>query len=199
MRMARSWCPARPSSSSVTAQLRNLCKATGARSTVIPFSSFHQYQREDHSGPNLHHAVRCLPLWTRHQTWNASRPFPRWIASPARVETQHHDTVIVTPRPATDFGDNWSDQLEPADIRAIETYFAHKERVRRHFGFVTFKVGGREHSIRMDGRPDRGITFEVPRGSLMSAVDYRIFDDLLIGNFNEDDATRTGVAQRAAG
>ena len=167
---------------SVTAQLRNLCKATGAR-TVIPFSSFHQYQREDSLWAQTYTTpfdafrldpspdMECLP------------PFSSVDCVTGAVETQHHDTVIVTPRPATDFGDNWSDQLEPADIRAIETYFARKERVRRHFGFVTFKVGGREHSIRMDGRPDRGITFEVPRGSLMSAVDYRIFDDLLIGNF----------------
>jgi hypothetical protein len=35
----------------------------------------------------------------------------------------------------------------------------------------------------MDGRKTRGVTFEVPRGSLMTCVDYRIFDDLLIGNF----------------
>ncbi|MBI2740184.1 MAG: MBL fold metallo-hydrolase [Rhodospirillales bacterium] len=167
---------------SVDAQLRNLRKATGARS-VIPFSSFHQYQREDslwaqayttpvdvfHSG--LSPGLECLP------------PFSSVDCVTGNVETPHHETVIVTPRPATDFGDNWSDQLEPADVRAIETYFARKERIRKHFGFVTFKVGGKEHSIRMDGRMDRGITFEVPRGSLMSAIDYRIFDDLLIGNF----------------
>jgi hypothetical protein len=30
---------------------------------------------------------------------------------------------------------------------------------------------------------NRGLTFEVPRGSLMTSVKYEIFDDLLIGNF----------------
>jgi hypothetical protein len=35
----------------------------------------------------------------------------------------------------------------------------------------------------MNGPRDRGITFEVPRNSLMTAVKYRFFDDLLIGNF----------------
>ena len=30
---------------------------------------------------------------------------------------------------------------------------------------------------------NRGIQFEVPRSSLMKAVNYEIFDDLLIGNF----------------
>ena len=35
----------------------------------------------------------------------------------------------------------------------------------------------------MRGRKDRGITFAVPRNSLVTAIKYRIFDDLLIGNF----------------
>ena len=82
-----------------------------------------------------------------------------------------------------DFGDNWSDQLGKDDVAKIEAYFARKEAARKIFGFVTFKVGGREHTVRMEGRKDRGVTFEVPRGSLMTCVDYRIFDDLLIGNF----------------
>ena len=30
---------------------------------------------------------------------------------------------------------------------------------------------------------DRGLTFEVPRQSLMTAVNYKVFDDLLIGHF----------------
>lgn len=167
---------------SIDAQFRNLCKATGARS-VIPFSSFHQYQREDslwaqaYTTPvdvlrsGLSPDMDCLP------------PFSSVDCVTGNIETPHHDRVIVTPRPAADFGDNWSDQLEPEDVRALETYFARKERLQRHYGFVTFKVGGKEHRIQMEGQPHRGITFEVPRGSLMSAVDYRIFDDLLIGNF----------------
>ena len=37
--------------------------------------------------------------------------------------------------------------------------------------------------VELEGPGERGITFAVPRNSLMSAIDYRIFDDLLIGNF----------------
>ncbi len=50
--------------------------------------------------------------------------------------------------------------------------------------FLRFRVGGQEHVITF--RPNRfrkGITFEVPRHSLMTAVRYEVFDDLLIGNF----------------
>ena len=110
-------------------------------------------------------------------------PFSSVDCRTGAIETQAHEELVVTPRPSTEFGDNWSDQLEAKDVAAIEAYFARKEPVRRHFGFVTFRVGGKEHTIGMEGRKDRGVTFEVPRGSLMTSVDYRIFDDLLIGNF----------------
>ncbi len=167
---------------SVGAQLNNLSKATGARA-VIPFSSFHQYQRED-------------SLWAQAYTTPPEAfqqgisphveyipPFSSVDCLTGRTETAHHDDLVVTPRPPGEFGDNWVDQLEPADTKAIEIYFARKEPVRKHFGFVTFRVGGKETTLKMEGRKDRGITFEVPRASLMTAVDYRIFDDLLIGNF----------------
>ena len=35
----------------------------------------------------------------------------------------------------------------------------------------------------MNGPTDKGITFELPRNSLVEACKYSIFDDLLIGNF----------------
>jgi hypothetical protein len=167
---------------SVGAQLNNLCKATGARS-VIPFSSFHQYQRDD----SIWAEAYTTPFDAFQQGLASGidfiPPFSSVDCRSGAIETPRHEELVVTPRPSTEFGDNWSDQLEPRDVAAIEAYFARKERVRRHFGFVTFKVGGREHTIRMEGRKDRGVTFEVPRGSLMTSVDYRIFDDLLIGNF----------------
>ena len=89
----------------------------------------------------------------------------------------------MTPRPASEFGDNWSDALEKKDVAAIEAYFARKDRVQDYLGFVNFRVGGRDHTIKMRGPKERGITFAVPRGSLMTSIEYRIFDDLLIGNF----------------
>lgn len=167
---------------SVGGQLNNIARATGARA-VIPFSSFHQYQRED--------SIWAQAFTTPHDAFDKGLssdieyipPFSLIDCTTGEFEATHHDALVVTPRPASDFGDNWSDQLEPADVRAIESYFGRKEAVRKHFDFVTFKVGGKEHSIKMDGRRGRGITFEVPRGSLVSSIDYRIFDDLLIGNF----------------
>ncbi len=80
-------------------------------------------------------------------------------------------------------GDDWNDTSEPGEESSIRRYFSTKERVQRRLGFVAFRVGGRETVLRMHGLEAMGITFEVPRASLMTAVRYRIFDDLLIGNF----------------
>ena len=41
----------------------------------------------------------------------------------------------------------------------------------------------KDFNIKMKGPINKGITFEVPRNSLVEACRYNIFDDLLIGNF----------------
>ena len=47
--------------------------------------------------------------------------------------------------------------------------------------FKIYSVNSR--IIKMFGKKNNGITFEVPRYSLMKAINLHIFDDLLIGNF----------------
>ncbi len=80
-------------------------------------------------------------------------------------------------------GDDWEETLSPADLTALSAYFARFTHLRGKFEFITFRVGGRNHVLDCGGPKGRGLTFEVPRGSLMKAVSYEIFDDLLIGNF----------------
>ena len=46
------------------------------------------------------------------------------------------------------------------------------------------KFGGKSHIVDLNpAKRDRGFTFEAPRNSFMTALEYEIFDDLLIGNF----------------
>jgi hypothetical protein len=50
--------------------------------------------------------------------------------------------------------------------------------------FVNIRVAGEDNRIELNRKVfRRGVTFEVPRHSLMTAVQYEVFDDLLIGNF----------------
>ena len=54
----------------------------------------------------------------------------------------------------------------------------------RHLDRVVFRVGDEEHAVDLGGRDTgRSVTFAVPRASLMRAVEWEIFDDLLIGNY----------------
>ncbi|MGB8899089.1 MAG: hypothetical protein WCC90_07560 [Methylocella sp.] len=49
---------------------------------------------------------------------------------------------------------------------------------------MTVRVGGEDTHVELaNGGYKRGIIFEAPRKSLMDAVSWQIFDDLLIGNF----------------
>tara|TARA_Y100001958_G_C21057332_1_gene421391 strand:- start:189 stop:839 length:651 start_codon:yes stop_codon:yes gene_type:complete len=82
-----------------------------------------------------------------------------------------------------DFGDNWSDTLTKKDFNQIINYFKKKEKIKTFLGFINFKVGGVDNIVMLNKRLKTGITFEVPRTSLLMAIKYEIFDDLLIGNF----------------
>ena len=44
-------------------------------------------------------------------------------------------------------------------------------------------MGGKTHTTCLNKKSNKGITFTVPRSSLMKSVQFEIFDDLLIGNF----------------
>jgi L-ascorbate metabolism protein UlaG (beta-lactamase superfamily) len=152
---------------------------------VIPFSSFHRYQREDSVWAN-EYATTLEAYKEGFDTGNATL-LPAFV----RVDCENGTVTELTPpasvvdvKPASAFGDNWSDLLEPADKLKLTAYFQDKQILRSHFGFLRFIVGGEETMIDLNpGLRDFGITFEVPRSSLMTAVEYQVFDDLLIGNF----------------
>ena len=154
-------------------------------SNVIPFSSLHKYQRSDSvwareyatalgDYANGFQSQRCtlLPAYTR---WDCLTDLPQEISPP---ETP--DTVVDS----TEFGDDWSDRLEAEDVTKIRDYFCAIEKLGSVMDFVTLKVGGEEHVVELKNKEfKKGIVFEVPKRSLMRAIRYEIFDDLLIGNF----------------
>lgn len=151
----------------------------------VPFSSMHRYQREDSVWANEcttsvdEHAVgfeskrcRILPAFVRYDLV-ADRAEP--IAPPA---------MPARALPARDFGDDWSEPLEPQELEAAGRYFRSIEHLASFLDYVNLRVGGRDHVVTLAPRKfARGITFEAPRHSLMTALGYEIFDDLLIGNF----------------
>jgi hypothetical protein len=156
----------------------------GAR-FVVPFSSMHKYQRADSVWANPYTAdaedyrtgfesptSELLPAFIRY---DCVRDHVSAIAPPARA---------ISVRQPEEFGDDWNASLEAGDLDRLRRYFGSVAHLRECFDFLNFRVGGRDGIVELSKKKfHRGITFEAPRQSLMTAVEHEIFDDMLIGNF----------------
>ena len=151
---------------------------------IIPFSDFHIYQRKDSIWANKYgNSTDTYQSKYFNDDINFIPPFAIIDCITGGIS---HTDVMYTSSEAIDpevFGDNWSEELNNSDIKLINNYFQRKEKVRQFISFINFRVGGKDNFIRLHGPKDKGITFEVPRGSLMKSIRHEIFDDLLIGNF----------------
>jgi hypothetical protein len=152
---------------------------------VIPFSAMHRYQRADSVWANQQSAtladyeaeferdkVDLLPAYLRYDCVSDE-------VTP--LNPRRNEGAPVDPK---QFGDDWSEPLTQEDKASLRRYFTAVEHLATNIDFLRFKVGGEETIIELrNDRFARGLTFEVPRSSLTTAVNYEIFDDLLIGNF----------------
>ena len=152
---------------------------------AIPFSGFHMYQREDSAWANslipelgdyssdaISQGPHVLPAFMRV---NAETSELREIAPPRNI--------VKLKKPEV-FGDNWTDPIDSDDAKKIQAYFRARQHLAGHFGFIEVKIGGKSTVVDLNpSKRHRGITFEAPRSSFMTCIDYEIFDDLLIGNF----------------
>ena len=149
----------------------------------IPFSSFHQYQRED----SCHMNQYIKPVEDHTEGFDKKKgamlpPFIIWDSqkeSYKKIKPKKKHNII---KPASDFGDSWSDELNKNDVHLIGDYFQKIKTIKRHIGVIHFNCGGKINSITIS-KSKNEILFEVPRNSLINAVKYKVFDDLLIGNF----------------
>lgn len=151
----------------------------------VPFSSMHHYQREDSVWANEYGApLSDYELGTESMPDRILSAFIRYDCTEDKIEEICPQENKLTAVPAAEFGDDWKDELESSDKREIDDYFLPIEHLYSFLDFVNIRVGGKDHHIPFKGRNfKRGLTFEAPRGSLMTAVQYKVFDDLLIGNF----------------
>jgi len=163
--------------------LSQYAQRIGAKS-VIPFSSFHQYQRQDSGWANVY-----MPPLSAYRDGFDER-VAEFVPAFVWVDCSSGQTIQLNPvevprllHKAEEWDDSWSDQLEADDKRVLDDYFHRKEALRHALRFISFRVGGKLHTTDLSGRRDRGIIFEVPRNSLMTAVTHRVFDDLLLGGF----------------
>jgi hypothetical protein len=153
---------------------------------AIPFSSFHRFQRDDSVWANEY----LSPFSAFHTSVDPAGPpiLPMFV----RYDREKESITEINPkelhgvlRTATECGDNWADPLDAAERADLAAYFRSKEKLQDWFRFLRFRVGGEETTVDINPKLQGGVgvTFEAPRQSLMAAVRYRVFDDLMIGNF----------------
>jgi L-ascorbate metabolism protein UlaG (beta-lactamase superfamily) len=154
---------------------------------AIPFSCFHAYQRSDSAWVNQY-TTPC-DAFTEGFASNTVRLLPPFISYDC-VTDQYAELNPAKSAPGlldpSAFGDDWSEQLSADESAEIASYFHRIEALRDRIDAIIFRVGGKDTTIdipRVKRAAERQIVFEVPRASLMSAVRFEVFDDLLIGNF----------------
>jgi hypothetical protein len=152
---------------------------------VIPFSSLHFFQRTDSAWAN-----ELLPALDAYAATFAPQGGAELLPAFVAVDCQDDEVRTIDPPEVRGpllvperFGDAWSDELEAGDVAAATRYFSRCESFRRRLGFVTLRVGGKEHRIALNRELASGLTFESPRTSLVTAIRRELFDDLLLGNF----------------
>ena len=151
----------------------------------IPFSGFHIYQREDSVWANS-----LIPELDDYQS-DALSSAPQVVPAFVRVNAENGEIRPINPprnqhlvKKPEEFGDNWSDPLTREDAAKIDAYFRARHHLAKKFGFIEVKFGGKSHTVDLNpSLRSRGISFEAPRASFMTCMEYEIFDDLLIGNF----------------
>lgn len=151
----------------------------------VPSSSMHKYQREDSLWADAY--TTPLTAYARGFSSKTVELLPAFIRFDCekddceRIDPKENPRKVCSPK---DFGDDWSERLEPEDVAKLAAYFRAVEHLGKTLDFITFRVGGVDHRIEFNKKRFRkGVTFEAPRHSLLTAVQYEIFDDLLIGNF----------------
>lgn len=152
---------------------------------IIPFSSFHRFQREDSAWAN-----ELVPELADYQA-QALGTGPQMLPAFVRVDCDTDEVTPIDPpraprilRRPEDYGDSWSDPLTADDKSKIRAYFTAREALRDHFGFIEVAAGGTSVTVDLNRAMKHvGLSFEAPRHSLMTCIEQEIFDDLLIGNY----------------
>jgi hypothetical protein len=151
----------------------------------VPFSSMHRYQREDSAWAN-----ECTTSPEAHAAGFESKrcailpAFVRYDLSRDRATPINPPAAPKTIRRAREFGDDWGEYLDKEGLEIATDYFRSIDHLATFLDYVNLRVGGRDHVIAISRRKfSRGITFQAPRRSLVTALEHEIFDDLLIGNF----------------
>jgi hypothetical protein len=165
-------------------QIKALAESYGA-TFFVPSSSMHRYQRTDSNWANEY----TTPIDAYANGFRSSRT--RLLPAYIRYDLLRKEYSELNPAPEAgilvdpkEFGDDWAEPLSREEKDRATKYFQAVEHLASAMDFIRLKIGGEETVVPLRSRNfNKGITFEAPRHSFMSAIDWQVFDDLLIGNF----------------
>ena len=154
---------------------------------AIPFSSFHQYQRQDSFwANNFTTPLSCYSV--------GFRPTKSQSLLPAFIQvhlnngsfrchkTNPDSNKITIPISEHVFGDDWNDTLSQPQIDLVREYFHSIHALTHTFSKIDVCIGNQQHNV-FTGSGSGHLMFKAPCASFMRAIRTNIFDDLLIGNF----------------
>jgi len=151
---------------------------------LVPFSIFHAYQRKDSLWAREY--VTPLDAYQRIRLPKGTEMLPafgEWDVEREQWTPLSPKRRNISVREPKEFGDDWSEMLDPSEAKAVAEYFQRIEFLRDKLDAIRFRVGGREQTIDIGKHTGRSMTFEAPRHSLVEAVRMEVFDDILISNF----------------
>ena len=108
------------------------------------------------------------------------------------IATETDPGLVTDPvaRIKTEAMEDWAERLDEAEWARVERFALQFETLRAWQDFVAFTVGGETRRFYIRPKAARkseerlvGVTFSLPRPSLLATCEYGYFDDLLIGNF----------------
>jgi hypothetical protein len=150
----------------------------------VPFATMHRYQREDSIWANQYTTpLDAFSLGFTDADRELLPAFIRYDVASHTVTPIDPPENLIVPKPTTDFGDDWSERLDPSEVEVIGDYFDGFDLLDDVVDTITFRVGGIDHEFTVGCDTGRSIRFDVPRRSLVDTARWKIFDDLLIGNF----------------
>lgn len=150
----------------------------------VPFAAMHRYQREDSIWVNEYATpLEDLSLGFDPAVGEMLPAFIRYDCVHRTVHRLDPAENVVDPQPPSRFGDDWSEALSDDDVAAIARYLTPITSLAEVVDSIVFRVGGIDHEFPLGTATSRSVRFEAPRTSLMNAIRWEIFDDLLIGNF----------------
>ena len=165
---------------------RNAHKAEEAGTRYfLPFSSMHNYQRTDSLWANPYHtSLDDYQLGFESTTANGLPAYIRYDCISDTIDEIKPKELPAILRQPEEFGDHWGETMDRRDVELATRYFCSIYHLSTFLDYINLKVGGNDNIIKIGSRQyNRGITFEAPRKSLMTAIEYNIFDDMLIANF----------------